>query len=173
MCCPRDCVPRHNGGTSGAPLKPLRVNSTLRAQSTLRGLRRAPKVPPLCRETSFFRTANVGTVCMSGLKCTVECIVVHSAAQNFLQYCRQRRNYILCLAFFLQDFQNFVPSQKKQLKNLSRSWNMENVQEFWGKKLFGTFVPKVFCSNFLFTRRARFSFLFNETYDCGDSLPFD
>ena len=22
ICCPRDCVSRHNGGTSGAPLKP-------------------------------------------------------------------------------------------------------------------------------------------------------
>ena len=24
ICCPRDCVSRHNGGTVGAPLKPLR-----------------------------------------------------------------------------------------------------------------------------------------------------
>ena len=30
ICCPRDCVSRHNGGTSGAPLKPLRVDSALR-----------------------------------------------------------------------------------------------------------------------------------------------
>ena len=44
-------VSRHNGGTSGAPLKPLRVDSTLRALSSLRGLRGAPEVPPLCRET--------------------------------------------------------------------------------------------------------------------------
>ena len=51
MCCPRDCVSRHNGGTSGAPLKPLRVDSALRAQSSLRGSRGAPEVPPLCRET--------------------------------------------------------------------------------------------------------------------------
>ena len=51
ICCPRDCVSRHNGGTSGAPLKPLRVDSALRALSTLRGLRGAPEVPPLCRET--------------------------------------------------------------------------------------------------------------------------
>ena len=29
ICCPRNCVSRHNGGTSGAPLKPLRVNSAL------------------------------------------------------------------------------------------------------------------------------------------------
>ena len=35
----------------GAPLKPLRVDSALRALSTLRGLRGAPEVPPLCRET--------------------------------------------------------------------------------------------------------------------------
>ena len=51
ICCPRDCVSRHNGGTSGAPLKALRVDSALRALSTLRGLRGAPEVPPLCRET--------------------------------------------------------------------------------------------------------------------------
>ena len=31
ICCPRDCVSRHNGGTAGAPLKPLRVDSALRA----------------------------------------------------------------------------------------------------------------------------------------------
>ena len=51
ICCPRDCVSRHNGGTSGAPLKPLRVDSALKALPTLRGLRGAPEVPPLCRET--------------------------------------------------------------------------------------------------------------------------
>ena len=44
-------VSRHNGGTSGAPLKPLRDDRALRALSFLRGLRGAPKVPPLCRET--------------------------------------------------------------------------------------------------------------------------
>ena len=51
ICCPRDCVSRHNGGTSGAPLKPLRVDSALRALLTLRGSRGAPEAPPLCRET--------------------------------------------------------------------------------------------------------------------------
>ena len=49
ICCPRDCVSWHNGGTAGAPLKPLRDDSALRALSTLRGLREAPEVPPLCR----------------------------------------------------------------------------------------------------------------------------
>ena len=39
------------GGTSGAPFKPLRDDSVLRALSSLRGLRGAPEVPPLCRET--------------------------------------------------------------------------------------------------------------------------
>ena len=29
ICCPRDCVSRHNGGTAGAPLKPLRDDSAL------------------------------------------------------------------------------------------------------------------------------------------------
>ena len=46
-------VSRHNGGTSGAPLKPLRDDSALRALSSLRGLRGAPEGPPLCRETQF------------------------------------------------------------------------------------------------------------------------
>ena len=50
ICCLRDCVSRHNGGTSGAPLKPFRDDSVLRALSTLRGLRGAPEVPPFCRE---------------------------------------------------------------------------------------------------------------------------
>ena len=61
ICCPRDCVSRHNGGTAGAPLKHFRDDSALRALSSLRGLRGAPEVPPLCRETSVSLTANVGT----------------------------------------------------------------------------------------------------------------
>ena len=36
--------------------------NTYRALSSLRGLRGAPEVPPLCRETLVSRTANVGTV---------------------------------------------------------------------------------------------------------------
>ena len=68
ICCPRDCVSRHNGGTSGAPLKPLRDDSALRALPSLRGLMGAPEVPPLCRETSVSRTANVGTVGKNGLR---------------------------------------------------------------------------------------------------------
>ena len=35
ICCPRDCVSRHKGGTVGAPLKPLRDDSALGALSTL------------------------------------------------------------------------------------------------------------------------------------------
>ena len=68
ICCPRDCVSRHNGDTAGAPLKPLRDDSALRALSSLRGLRGAPEVSPLCRETSVSRTANVGTVGKNGLR---------------------------------------------------------------------------------------------------------
>ena len=64
-------VSRHNGGTSGAPLKPLRDDSALRALSSLRGLREATEVPPLSRETSVSRTANVGTVGMNGLMASV------------------------------------------------------------------------------------------------------
>ena len=44
-------VSQHNGGISGAPLKPPRDDSALRALSSLRGLRGAPEVPSLCRET--------------------------------------------------------------------------------------------------------------------------
>ena len=36
ICCPRDCVSRHNGGTSGAPLKPLRVDSALNSYAKCR-----------------------------------------------------------------------------------------------------------------------------------------
>ena len=51
ICCPRDCVSRHNGGTAGALLKPLRDDSAFRALSSLSGLRGVPMVPPFCRET--------------------------------------------------------------------------------------------------------------------------
>ena len=61
MCCPRDCVSRHNGGTSGAALKPLRDDSALRALSTLFCLRGAPEVPPLCRETQSLGQQMFGT----------------------------------------------------------------------------------------------------------------
>ena len=44
-------VSRDKGGTSDAPLKPLRDDSALGALSSLRGLRGAPEVPSLCRET--------------------------------------------------------------------------------------------------------------------------
>ena len=34
ICCPRDCISRHKGGTAGAPLKPLRDDSALLIKST-------------------------------------------------------------------------------------------------------------------------------------------
>ena len=72
MCCPRDCVSRHNGGTAGTPLKPLRDDSALRALSSLRGLRGAPAVPPLCRETqSLGQQMLNATVGLNGLTSTV------------------------------------------------------------------------------------------------------
>ena len=46
----------------------FRDDSALRALSSLRGLRGAPEVSPLCRETSVSRTANVGTVGKNGLR---------------------------------------------------------------------------------------------------------
>ena len=59
ICCPRDCVSRHNGGTRGAPLKPLRVDSALRALSTLRGLRGGTRGSPIMPRDAVSRTANV------------------------------------------------------------------------------------------------------------------
>ena len=70
ICCPRDCVSRHNGGTAGAPLKPLRDDSALRALSSLRGLRGTPTVLPLCREThSLGQQMLNATVGTNGLNC--------------------------------------------------------------------------------------------------------
>ena len=59
ICCPKDCVSRHNGGTAGAPLKPLRVDSALRALSSLRGSRGAPYGSPIMPRDAVSRTANV------------------------------------------------------------------------------------------------------------------
>ena len=53
ICCPRDCASRHNGGTAGAPLKPLRDDSALRALSSLRGLRGAPAGPHYAERRSL------------------------------------------------------------------------------------------------------------------------
>ena len=85
ICCPRDCVSRHNGGTSGAPLKPLRVDSALKALS--RGLRGAPAVPPLLPRDAVSRTANVGTVGINGLTyCSaMYCYLIYVSC---LWYCR-------------------------------------------------------------------------------------
>jgi len=50
-------VSRHNGGSAGAPLKPLRVDSVLRALSSLRGLReRLTSLPIMPRDVSLSDT---------------------------------------------------------------------------------------------------------------------
>ena len=46
-------VSRHNGGTSGAPLKPLRDDSALRTLSSLRGLRGHPRFPHYAERRSL------------------------------------------------------------------------------------------------------------------------
>ena len=51
-------VSRHNGGTSGAPLKPLRDDSALRALSSLRGYYYARGALIMSRD-AVSRTANV------------------------------------------------------------------------------------------------------------------
>ena len=86
ICCPRYCVSRHNGGTSGAPLKPLRVDSALRALSTLRGLKGAPEVPPLCRETQFLGQQMLSA--QFGINGIIGCVcywrVIHSKREQNL-----------------------------------------------------------------------------------------
>ena len=57
-------------GIMGTPrVSPLNPSETivLRGLSSLRGLKGATEVPPLCRETSVSRTANDGTVGINGL----------------------------------------------------------------------------------------------------------
>ena len=68
--------------TSGAPLKPRRDDSALRALSSLRGLRGAPGAPPLCRGTSVSRTANVGTVGKNGLSLLVKRLLKYLAGES-------------------------------------------------------------------------------------------
>ena len=85
ICCPRDCVFRHNGGTSGAPLKPLRVDSALKALSTLRGLRGAPEVAPLCRETQSLGQQMLNAPFgINGLK--LHCLTSHPTYLHFLKW---------------------------------------------------------------------------------------
>ena len=72
-------VTRHNGGPSGAPLKPLRDDSALRTLSSLRGLRGAPKGPHYAERRQSLgqqmleRWLKIGcknaTVGKNGLKC--------------------------------------------------------------------------------------------------------
>ena len=49
ICCPRDCVSRHNGDTSGAPLNPFFPTvPTFAVRETVSvSIRGAPRVPPL------------------------------------------------------------------------------------------------------------------------------
>ena len=75
-------VSRHNGGASGAPLKPFRDDSAVRKLSSLGGLRGAPEVPPLCRETSVSRTAHVGTWLRK-----------HNGGQKWVKYCTRARGH--------------------------------------------------------------------------------
>ena len=82
ICCPKDCVSRHNGGTSGAPLKPLGDDSALRTLSSLRGLRGTPEVPPLCRETQSLGQQMLELGCENatvGIVATFHCCLQQSA----------------------------------------------------------------------------------------------
>ena len=51
--------------------------------TSLSGLRGAPEVPPLYRETSVSRTANVGTVGMNGLIITTSLDIIPAVSLDF------------------------------------------------------------------------------------------
>jgi len=53
-------VSRHNGGTSGAPLKPLRYDSALKALSSLGGLRGAQTLKPLRDDSALRALSSLG-----------------------------------------------------------------------------------------------------------------
>ena len=68
---------------------------TPKALSSLRGLRGAPEVPPLCRERSVCRTANVGTVGMNGLSGVVVprgISLLDSCTHDLCRICRHALN---------------------------------------------------------------------------------
>ena len=86
------CVSRHNGGTAGAPLKPLKVDSALKALSSLRGLRGAPEVPPLYRETQSLgqqmlnATVGINGLIINDLKLIIYDLI-YKSSQAVLCYC--------------------------------------------------------------------------------------
>ena len=101
-------VSRHSEGTSGAPLKPLRDDSALRALSTLRGLREVPEDPPLCRETWVSRTANVGTVGMNGLRADRKTASWPNELKKRSSEARQRKYYYMTSRYFINNLEDFL-----------------------------------------------------------------
>ena len=62
ICCLRDCVSRHNGGATVAPLKPLSDDSVLRALSIVsEGFKGGTRSAPIMPIDAVSPTANVGT----------------------------------------------------------------------------------------------------------------
>ena len=86
MCCPRDCVSRHNGGTAGAPLKPLRDDGGFKG-----GTRGSPIMP----RDAVSRTAHVGTV---GVIYRLHCWNWKYCHQNLVTVLHQKEfpNFTLC-----------------------------------------------------------------------------
>ena len=71
----------------GAPLKHLRVDSALRELSTLRGLRGAPEVPPLCRETQSLGQQMLKTPFgINGLIIAITCTEIDSRYVTYIDY---------------------------------------------------------------------------------------
>ena len=102
ICCPRDCVSRDNGGTAGAPLKPLRDDSALRTISSLRGLRGAPEVPPLCRETQSLGQQMLErweNMVQRNIPC-VNCTRFHYQTNKFFKFYKIIVNISKCCKYF-------------------------------------------------------------------------
>ena len=87
ICCPRDCVSRHNGGPAGAPLKPLRDDSAL-TPWTLRHLVHTLTAPTLGNAAKIFK----------GKKCfTFHWLVrTKSAAKIFILLLKNKVAYMRC-----------------------------------------------------------------------------
>ena len=87
-------------------MKTESYDSALRALLSLRGLRGAPEDPPLCRETSVSRIANVGTVGKNWLRKHnggqkwVKCVVIHSPANTEQLLLLLRKTFVILFVYF-------------------------------------------------------------------------
>ena len=127
ICCPRDCVSRYNGGTSGAFLKPLRDDSALRVLTTLRGLRGAPVVPPLCRETQSLGQQMLELSCENATVGTNGLIALRAGSDLSHMYVRIERDTSVLTIFYLfwKQMELFLTPKQKG------NWQQARIKFDW------------------------------------------